>query len=231
MGTAIEVPTAGDGDQVEVARDWLRQQGVDLGPDVVARPAVGSADRPRARTANGSGGRDRDADAGPRAESDTDPDADPEDVARRIVLGKLAAQARTRAELERALQKKAVPAEAATAVLDRMGEVGLVDDAAFARDWVVSRQQRRHLSRTALRRELQTKGVDRELIDDALDGVDSSDEHRAALDLARRRAATMTGLAHEVAYRRLGGVLGRRGFSPAVTSRVLAEVLDSSDKG
>jgi regulatory protein len=159
-----------------------------------------------------------------------DPDADPEELARGIVLRKLAVQARTRGELERALKDKAVPEEAAATVLDRMGEVGLVDDATFARDWVASRQQRRHLSKTALRRELQTKGVDRELIDHALADVAGADEHEAALDLARRRAATMHGLAREVAYRRLAGVLGRRGFSSSITTRVLAEVLDGTDE-
>ena len=153
-------------------------------------------------------------------------DADPEQVARAIVLRKLTAQSRTRAELERALRTKEVPEEAASAVLDRMGEDGLIDDAAFARDWVASRQQRRHLSRTALRRELQTKGVDRDVIDDALSDVDNADEHRAALDLAQRKASRMADLPREVAYRRLGGVLARRGFSGSVTGRVLSEVLD-----
>ena len=141
------------------------------------------------------------------------------------MLRKLAAHARTRVELERALKTKAVPEDAASAVLDRMGEVGLVDDVAFARDWVASRQQRRHLSRSALRRELATKGVDREVIDEALVGVDGSDEHRAALALAERRAGPMAGLPREVAYRRLGGVLARRGFSGAITTQVLGEVL------
>ena len=147
------------------------------------------------------------------------------------MLRKLAVQARTRAELERALKGRAVPEDAAAVVLDRMDEVGLIDDAAFARDWVSSRQQRRHLSRTALRRELQTKGVDRNLIDDALADVAGADEHRAALDLARRRASSMGGLSREVAYRRLGGVLARRGFSTSITVRVLAEVLgDASEE-
>ena len=159
----------------------------------------------------------------------SDPDADPEEVARGIVLRKLAVQARTRVELERALAGREVPEEAAASVLDRMTEVGLIDDATFAHDWVVSRQQRRHLSKMALRRELQTKGVDRDLIDDALTDVEGEDEHRAALDLARRRAGAMGGLAREVAYRRLGGMLARRGFSSSITSRVLAEVLDGTD--
>lgn len=166
-----------------------------------------------------------------RGPAGLDPDADPEEVARTIVLRKLAAQARTRTELARALKTREVPEAAANAVLDRMTEVGLVDDATFAHDWVASRQQRRHLSRTALRRELQTKGVDRDLIDDALSGVEVDDEHRAALDLARRRAASMAGLERDVAYRRLGGVLARRGFSSSVTVQVLTQVLDELREG
>ena len=89
------------------------------------------------------------------------------EVARTIALRKLAARARTRYELDQALQAKNVPPSVKDAVLDRMQEVGLVDDASFAADWVASRQQRRHLSRRALRRELEAKGVERSDIDSA----------------------------------------------------------------
>ena len=88
-------------------------------------------------------------------------------IARTIALRKLTAQARTRHELAVALRARNVPEDAAAEVLDRLGEVGLVDDAAFADEWVSSRQQRRHLSRSALRQELQRKGIAREQIDHA----------------------------------------------------------------
>jgi regulatory protein len=243
-------------DQVLAAREWLRRHGVDpgestedeqkpdAGPDGAPREGGYARSRrassgPVARSGFGRRPRGRGADADAESSRDgegagtpaSDLDADPEEVARGIVLRKLAVQARTRVELERALQGRDVPEEAAAAVLDRMTEVGLVDDVTFAHDWVSSRQQRRHLSKTALRRELQTKGVDRDVIDDALADVESDDEHRAALDLATRRASTMGGLAREVAYRRLGGVLARRGFSSSVTTRVLAEVLGESFGG
>jgi regulatory protein len=235
-------------DQVSAARDWLRRHGVDPGdqpeagrgggPAPDGAPPEGGYDRSRRASSSGSANRslagrrtrgrgaeshhDEDAAVAPGV---PDPDADPEEVARGIVLRKLAAQARTRVELERALQGRDVPEEAAAAVLDRMTEVGLVDDVTFAHDWVASRQQRRHLGTTALRRELQAKGVDRDVIDEALADVAGTDEHRAALDLASRRASSMGGLSREVAYRRLGGVLARRGFSASTTARVLAEVL------
>ncbi|MCW2810151.1 MAG: regulatory protein RecX [Friedmanniella sp.] len=145
------------------------------------------------------------------------------------MLRKLSAQARTRHELAEALRAKEVPDDAAAVVLDRMEEVGLVDDGAFAVDWVSSRQQRRHLSKSALRRELQTRGVDRDQIDQALSAVGTDDEYAAALSLAERKYRTMGELSREVAYRRLSGALGRRGFSGGVAARVLGEVLGRSE--
>lgn len=157
-----------------------------------------------------------------------EPDADPYAVARSIALRKLTAQDRTRHELARALQQRDVPEEVADQVLDRLQEVGLVDDAAFAEAWVESRQQRRHLSRSALRRELRAKGVDRDQIDTALDSVGLGDELIAARELARRRQVTLGDLPYQVRYRRLAGVLGRRGFSSGVVTQVLREVLGQS---
>ena len=161
------------------------------------------------------------------ADADADADADPESVARTIVLRKLAAQARTRQELAKALAAREVPEDVADAVLDRMEAVGLVDDAAFARDWVESRQQRRHLSKSALRRELQTKGVEREQIDEVVAGIGSGDEVEAALALATKKFRSMGGLERDVQYRRLAGALARRGFSGTVASTVLSQVLDT----
>ena len=155
----------------------------------------------------------------------TDAEIDAESVARSIALRKLTARAHTRYELDRALEAKNVPPSAKEAVLDRMQEVGLVDDASFAVEWVASRQQRRHLSRRALRRELQVKGVERSNIDRALDEVDFNSEMITARDLAERKRATMSGLPRDVQYRRLAGILGRRGFDTTVTVQVLNEVL------
>jgi regulatory protein len=156
---------------------------------------------------------------------DVDPDADPENVARQIVLRKLSAQARTRQELAKALQVKRVPPEVADQVLGRFQEVGLIDDAQFARDWVESRQGRRSLSRSALRRELSAKGVDRDEIEAALEPVTSAEEMTAARQLADKKLRSMTQLAPDVRYRRLAGALARRGFGSGVISSVLDDVL------
>lgn len=154
---------------------------------------------------------------------------DHESVARNIALRKLANRAHTRHELERALTVKDVPAEVASAVLDRLQEVRLIDDQTFASDWVESRQKRRHLSVSALRRELKVKGIDPDHVEAAVSTLDAEDDYEAASELARRRVRSMMGLAREVRYRRLAGMLSRRGFNHSTVSRVLSEVLGEFD--
>jgi len=201
-------------------RDWLQQHGI--------AESVGSADRSGRRTTHPTDPGSAQLPS-PHLEEGfappDDADADAESIARSIALRKLATRARTRYELDQALQAKNVPSSVRESVLDRMQQVGLLDDASYAADWVSSRQRRRHLSRRALKRELEAKGVERNDIDAALDDVDLDSELSAARDLIERKQATMSGLAHHVQYRRLAGILGRRGFDTAVTVQVLNEVL------
>ncbi len=122
------------------------------------------------------------------------PDADPESVARKILLDALTGQARSRHDLRQRLAKKQVPDDLAERLLDRFTEVGLVDDAAFARSWVESRQRSRGLARRALAQELRRKGVDDETARAALDEVDPDDEEAAARELVRKKLRSMRGV-------------------------------------
>src|SRR3954466_9093358 len=99
-----------------------------------------------------------DAPPPPEDAADLGPEADHEAVARKILLDQLTGQPRSRSELAAKLAKKQVPTDVASRLLDRFEEVGLVDDAAFARDWVQSRQAGRGLARRALTVELRRKG-------------------------------------------------------------------------
>jgi len=221
--------SAGAGDDESLAaEDLTGLAGAGPGGAGAEPDAEADGSRPARRSGRGDrGGRGGSRRAGSSPDAAADLEADPESVARTIVLRKLSAQARTRHELSKALAARDVPEEVARTVLDRMEEVGLVDDATFAHDWVESRQQRRHLSRSALRRELQTKGVDRELVEEAVSEVDGGDELQAARELAERKFRSMADLPREVQYRRLAGALARRGFGPGVSAPVLSEVLDA----
>ncbi len=153
------------------------------------------------------------------------PPEDPEEVARQILLRRLTDQPRSRAELAKALAKRRVPDDVATRVLDRFTEVGLIDDAAFARSWVESRQRGRGLARQALAHELRSKGVDRETARDALDALDPDDEREAARRLVRRRLPSLARQERVVAQRRLVGMLARKGYSAGLAMAVVQEEL------
>ena len=71
------------------------------------------------------------------------------------------------------LARRGVPDEVAERVLDRFGEVDLIDDAAYARAWVESRHSGRGLARRALAYELRQRGVADADAAEALEAVDA----------------------------------------------------------
>jgi regulatory protein len=179
----------------------------------------GSADEPPSTGPRGSG---------PAGSPDTaaqGPDADPESVARAILLDALTGQARSRRELRDKLRKKAVPDELAERLLDRFADVGLVDDAAFARSWVESRQRSRGLARRALAQELRRKGVDQESANVALDDIDPEQEAETARLLVRKKLRTLHGVDRTTATRRLAGLLARKGYPAGMAFAVVRDEL------
>jgi regulatory protein len=156
-----------------------------------------------------------------------DDPGDPEQVARAICLRALTGASKTRKQLADLLARRGVPEEAATAVLDRFTEVGLVDDAAFARAWVSSRQAGRGLARRALSAELRAKGVDAEVASAALDEVDPQEEWDAARRLVARRLPSLQRFDRPTAERRLLGMLARKGYGGGLAGYVVREALDA----
>jgi regulatory protein len=166
----------------------------------------------------------------PGSAADLQDDADPEQVARTILLRRLAAAPRTRSELQTDLLRRGIPPEVADRVLDRFTEVGLIDDAAFAQGWVEARQRTRGAARSVLRQELRAKGVDDDDSREALEGIDDEAERDRALRLAQTKARSLTRLEPSVRTRRLVSLLMRRGYRQAVALSVAREVLgESSD--
>jgi len=102
------------------------------------------------------------------------------------LLRLLAQRAYTVSELDTKLRRRGIGAEDAAALLERLGELQLVDDAAYAERYVASRRETR--GRIALRRELQRKGVDEALVERELRDLDGDDQVRAAEALLRRNA-------------------------------------------
>ncbi|HLS43865.1 MAG TPA: regulatory protein RecX [Ornithinicoccus sp.] len=151
---------------------------------------------------------------------------DPHDVARNIVLRQLTMAPRTRKQLEDKLRLKGCADDVARVVLDRMTEVGLVDDEAYARTLVRSRQETKGLASRALGQELRRKGVPDELIADALADVEPETERERARELVSKRLRTLRGLDRQVQTRRLAGFLARKGYDAGVAFQVIREALD-----
>ena len=167
----------------------------------------------------------------PADEEAQGPDADAESVARTILLDALTGQARSRSELRGKLAGKHVPDELAETLLDRFAEVGLVDDEAFARSWVESRQRSRGLARRALAQELRRKGVDDDTARVALDDLDPAREEEAARQLVRKRLRSLRGVDRATATRRLAGMLARKGYPAGLAFAVVRDGLGEADHG
>ena len=146
-----------------------------------------------------------------------------EEQARNLCLRLLTARARTRAELEGQLAKRGYPDDVSQRVLDRLTQVGLIDDADFAEQWVRSRRMHAGKGKRALAAELHTKGVDNEVITAALADIDAGAERERAEQLVRDklRRERLDGDDDQKVMRRLVGMLGRRGYHQSMALDVV----------
>ncbi len=152
--------------------------------------------------------------------------------AKEAALRLLAVRARSRAELVRRLSAKGYSPDVTEQVLDRLAEVGLIDDADFARQWVRQRHGFSGKGRRALEQELRRKGVSQEDSAAALDTVTADDEYERATELVRRKLRSLpAGLDREKAIRRLVGMLARRGYGHSVAYAVVKAEYESAGLG
>ncbi|MDC4233054.1 recombination regulator RecX [Actinomyces sp. B33] len=149
------------------------------------------------------------------------------EAAREVALRRLDARSQSRRELLDAMTSKGFAPETAEEVASRLEAVGLVDDRAYAAMIVRDRFATTGRTGRALTEELRRKGIPPGIIDEALAQIDEDAERHRAADLAERRLRSMGGVDRETAFRRLSGMLARKGYSPAVASATIHDALDS----
>ncbi len=130
----------------------------------------------------------------------------------------LSYRARSERELGDRLARKGFARPAIDAALERLLELGYLDDAAFARLWTKNRQTTGPRSRRLLTVELRRQGVAQSAAEEAT--ADVSDEE-AAYDATRRRMKALRGLEYARFRERLGSFLTRRGFGYDVARGVI----------
>ncbi len=150
-----------------------------------------------------------------------------EEQAHALCLRLLTARSRTRSELAAQLTKRGYPEAVAATVLNRLATVGLIDDADFAEQWVRSRRARAGKGKRALAAELRNKGIDDDVIADALEGIDAAAERQRAEQLVEQklRREALTEADEAKVMRRLVGMLARRGYHQSLAVAVVSEGL------
>jgi regulatory protein len=157
-------------------------------------------------------------------------------------------------EVRRRLCEAGYRPELVQGAIRRLLDLGMLDDAAFARAWVESRDRARPRGARALRDELWRKGVGAEDVEAALAAREAamvgqddddpalrpgageraaspaSDEAAAARLLARRGAPVLREPDHQKRRAKAYALLARNGFDPAVCAAVAAAWLASAER-
>ncbi|NMN99905.1 regulatory protein RecX [Gordonia sp. TBRC 11910] len=144
----------------------------------------------------------------------------------------LGIRARSRDEMRKRLQRRGFEESEIESVMTRLDAAGLLDDADFAGEWVRARHSTSGKGRIALRHELAAKGVDKAIVEEALAGVDPDAEREIAARLvAKKLTASTLEEAHtdrtgrDKVFRRLVGMLVRRGYGQSMSIDVVNEAL------
>jgi regulatory protein len=136
----------------------------------------------------------------------------------------LAVRPRTRRELQTRLARAGFEPDEVGLELDRLEEVGLLDDARFAKEFVEHALDRRLEGRRAIASDLSAKGLDRRLIEETLRAAPGDDTDRLAR-LAEARAGRLRNVPPQAAYRRLVSFLVRRGHEPGAARAAASRAL------
>ncbi len=135
-------------------------------------------------------------------------------------------------EIRDYLHRKGYSPETVDIAVGRLTARGYLDDAAFAQWWAENRAQFQPRGPHLLRQELRKKGVTSETIDETLTTqAESIDTGEQALALARGKLRSFhkNGLEPDVIYRRLTGLLGRRGYGYDTIRTVLRTLRESGE--
>jgi regulatory protein len=150
------------------------------------------------------------------------------DKALRQAMNRLSRRPMSRRNLDRKLRDLEHPEPVRRQVLERLDELGLMDDEALGRALIRDAQLRKPAGPAFLKKKLFDKGLDHALIDKLVAEATSDDDQQrdAALKLARSKAGagSMARLDPQARHRRLYGQLARRGFTPDIIRDVMEQL-------
>lgn len=140
----------------------------------------------------------------------------------------LSRRARSAHELERWLLQRGFDRGDVTDAVQRLTEIGAIDDSQFARAFARSRALGKGMSKRRLQQELSRRGVDSRMATAAIADVleEESVDERALLETAaRKKLAVLRGQEPDAVRKRLYGYLARRGYDSADIAAVLRSIM------
>lgn len=139
-----------------------------------------------------------------------------------IAYGLISRRPRSKAEIERHLHGKHVSEKVCLKVINKLEEMGYLDDENFSRWWLEQRQTFRQKGKLALKAELRQKGVDEETIKRVLEK--EVDEELLAKEAANKKMTAFNKLAAREFHQKMFAFLARKGFSMETIKKVLDEI-------
>ncbi len=146
-----------------------------------------------------------------------------EERARNIILRLLEKGPRSSAQLLEVLAASEIPIEIAKPLIQRFTEVELINDQVYAQDIADASRRTKGLARSMVKRKLESKGLDKDLINQVASEISDEDELEVATELAIKRYGQLSHLDSDVRNRRLVGFLQRRGFGSSVVFAAIRE--------
>ncbi len=137
----------------------------------------------------------------------------------------LSYRSRSRKELADYLAKKEYSKRVIEAVIEKLVDYKFIDDQGFAQRWVRDRTSGKPVGKRYIENELRNKGIDQELIDQALADIDQESEYNRALVLGQKYFNRHKDLEKQALRGKIGQALMRRGFDWETTSRVINKLV------
>ena len=137
---------------------------------------------------------------------------------------------RTRRQLKTYLRAKGYSEQVGEEVCAQLAEQRYIDDRAFARQWVEERLRLKPRSSCMLRMELAQKGLEKEIVEEALRAITPEDELEAARALVEKKLRRTMGRPSPEEERKLLGLLGRKGFSHSILQQIRSELRTRVDR-
>jgi regulatory protein len=153
-------------------------------------------------------------------------------LAKEIAYRFISYKPRTLKEVSDKLKAKGFQSDLVSKVVEELKNYGFINDLEYARNFVLNKSRSKTLGELALRRELLSKGISSEIIDEVLSERENLiDEFEIALDLAQGKLKQIKSLkkrkkGRDEYKRRIYEFLLRRGFKFETINRVMREVFD-----